>query len=146
MEESSFVIATISVFPKCSLARLRVLQPFCLEPPLYRGVAYNSAAKYKIITAKISVRAMPFLTFHEHFLLQTISAIQYCCIALSGGLQVKQGCMEKTEYLECPDPKYNDVLNESVGSTMDTRGNSCAYGSTWQPYGEIMKGRRKKPQ
>ena len=39
-------------FPKRSLASLKALLSFCLEPPLYRGVAYHSAAKCEIITAK----------------------------------------------------------------------------------------------
>ena len=69
-EVSNGAIATVASFSKCSLDCLKVLQLFCLMPPLYRGVACHSAAKCKISLAKVPFE--PVLRLH----LQSISTIR----------------------------------------------------------------------
>ena len=66
---SNGAIATV-VFSKCSQDSLKALQLFCQMPPLYRGIAYHSAAKCKITLAKVPFE--PILRLH----LQKISTMQ----------------------------------------------------------------------
>ena len=54
-------MVTIGFFSKAFPGQCPTASSFCLEPPLYKGVPYHSAAKHEI-TAKISVSAN-FSTF-----------------------------------------------------------------------------------
>ena len=58
--------ATVGFFSKAFLASLQAVPSFCLAPPVYRGVAYHSAAQHESITVKIFTCAN-FKTFVKIF-------------------------------------------------------------------------------